>query len=390
MRIVITVEEFDPNKGYLEYYLARELTKLGHKVYVFTFGGCRISRVILKEGFEVIYIPYMLKISKSFHLPNFDGIAFVIKFLKKKRPHIIHCQPVNSPLSIILLFFKNVFGYKIVGSIATQLNVIFSPWNLAKKIFFCLSKIVTARYVEKRTEFFFAKTRDLAKILSRSYGVSQAKFHIIPLGTDPELFKFDQQARVSIRKKLGISKDDVVVIYSGKINYPKRLHILVEAIAPIIRENSKVKLLIVGKGDARYIKFLRKLSIDMGIIENVIFHPWVDRKTLNSFYSASDIGVWPGLSSISIVDAASSGLPLIIARYPVETYAVENGNGFMFEIDIVKELEKYLRMLIYDEKLRKTMGHKSRELVEHKLNWKTITLQYLHAYSEALNRVRVK
>jgi hypothetical protein len=34
MKIVNTIDNFDPNKGYLEYYLARELTKLGNKVYV--------------------------------------------------------------------------------------------------------------------------------------------------------------------------------------------------------------------------------------------------------------------------------------------------------------------------------------------------------------------
>ena len=118
----------------------------------------------------------------------------------------------------------------------------------------------------------------------------------------------------------------------------------------------------------------------------MIFHPWVNRKTLNSLYSASDIGVWPGLSSVSIVDAASSGLPLVIARYPVETYAIENGNGFAFEIDNVEELRRYLEILIYDDKLRKEMGRKSRELVENKLNWKSITTRYLKAYTLALTR----
>jgi len=382
MKVVIGCESFDPRLGYLEKYLAEELSKLGHEVFVITFSGCgRVSRLVLRDHLEVIYIPYTLKIAKSFHIPSFRGIVYIIRFLKEKKPHIVHCQPIGSPLSIVFLLFKNVFGYKVVGSIATQLNIIFSRWNLTKKILFYLSKVIIARYAEKRTEIFFAKTKGLVRILSRIYGVSQDKFRIIPLGTDPELFKFDRKARISVRKKLGISEDDIVVIYSGKINYPKRLHILIEAIAPIIRRNSKVKLLIVGKGDARYVRFLRKLATDMNIIKNVIFHPWVDRKILNSFYSASDIGVWPGLSSISIVDAASSGLPLIISRYPVETYAVENGNGFTFEIDNVKELRKYLEILICNDKLRKEMGRRSRELVERKLNWRTITIEYLKAYA---------
>jgi len=387
MKIIITVENFNPNSGYLESYLAEELSKLGHKVYIFTFGcGKKVSREMLRKGFEVIRIPYIATIADSFHIPRFNGIGYVIKFIKIKKPNVVHCQPLGSVLSLIFLLFKNIFGYKIVGSIASQLNLVFRPWNLMKKILFCLSKIVIANYAKRKTEIFFAKTNELAKILSRSYGVPKNKFRIIPLGADPELFKFDYNARIFLRKRLGLSENDVVVVYSGKIDSLKRLHVLIEALSPIIKRDRKVKLLIVGKGNTRYIELLKKFISDRNIADNIIFHPWVERTVLSSFYSASDISVWPGLSSTSIVDAASNGLPLIIARYPVETYTVENGNGFTFEINNVKELRKYLKILIYDDELRRNMGRKSRKLVEQKLNWKTITMQYLEAYTSTLPR----
>jgi glycosyltransferase involved in cell wall biosynthesis len=286
-------------------------------------------------------------------------------------------------LPLFFITLKRVFNFKIGGSILTQLNLIFSPWGLKEKVLFALSKIVISRYIAKKYEVIFAKTNELAKIISRSYDIPQSKFRIIPLGADPELFKFNSEARASIRKKLGVSEDDVIIVYSGKIDPSKRLHILIEALSPIMKRDRRVKLLIIGRGDAEYIELLKKLISDENIAENVIFHPWVDRTMLNSLYSASDIGVWPGLSSISIVEAASSGLPLIIARYPVEIYAVENGNGFTFKIDDVNELRKCLEILIYDEKLRREMGYKSRKLVEEKLNWKTITLKYLEAYMDA-------
>jgi len=384
MKIIITVENFDPESGYQESYLAKELPKLGHKVYVFTYGSNKkVLREKYKNDFEIIYIPYITIIADVFHIPKFNGIAYIIKFMKIERPNIIHCEPLGSPISLILILFKNIFGYKVVGSIATQLNIVFSPWNLTKKLLFCLSRIIIANYVKKKVEIFFAKTIELAKILSRSYDIPQNKFRIIPLGADPELFKFNSEARTIVRKKLGLSENDIILVYSGKINPSKRLHILIEALSPIMKRDRKVKLLIIGRGDTDYIKLLKKLISDENIAENVIFHPWVERTMLNSFYSASDIGVWPGLSSTSIVDAASSGLPLIIARYPVEIYAVENGNGFTFKIDDVNELRKCLEILIYDEKLRREMGYKSRKLVEEKLNWKTITLKYLEAYMNA-------
>jgi glycosyltransferase involved in cell wall biosynthesis len=386
MKIAIVVEEFDPNKRYLEYYLARELTKLGHRVYIFTFGWSKgPSRTMLKEGFEVVNVPHFAEIG-DYHVPNFRGVAIIFKFIKVEKLDIIHCQPLDSPLSLLFIAWKRLFKYKIVGSIMTQLNLVFSPWNIKKKILFSLSKIVVTEYVEKRSEIIFAKNRELTKLISRSYDVPQNKFRTIPLGADPELFKFDSESRILQRKKLGLSENDVVIVYSGKIDPSKSLDVFVGALAPIVIRNGKVKLLIIGKGELFYTKHLEKLISNLKITNNVIFHPWVNRTMLPSFYSASDIGVWPGLSSISIVDAASTGLPVVIARYPVETYAVENENGFTFEIGNAKELRECLEILVRDDKLRKEMGCRSRLLVEQKLNWRTITLQYLHAYTSVLNK----
>jgi len=101
--------------------------------------------------------------------------------------------------------------------------------------------------------------------------------------------------------------------------------------------------------------------------------------------SIGDIGVWPGGPSISIVEAASTGLPVVIQSSPVEIYSIEYRNGFTFGQGSVDELRKCLNTLITDARLRADMGRRSRLLVEEKLNWKKITLQYLEAYEEALN-----
>lgn len=60
------------------------------------------------------------------------------------------------------------------------------------------------------------------KVISRSYNLPTSKFRIIPLGTDPELFKFNAYARTLLRKELNLSERDVVVVYSGKIEFLKR------------------------------------------------------------------------------------------------------------------------------------------------------------------------
>lgn len=388
MKIVIAVEEFDPEKGYLEYYLAEELTKLGHKVYIFTFGwGKDTSRTMLNEGFEVVDVPHFAVVH-GYHMPSFNGVAHTLKFIKAEKPDMIHCQPLDSPLSLIFIACKSIFRYKIVGSIMTQLNLFFSPWGIKKRMLFSLSRIVVANYVEKRCETIFAKNSELSQILSTSYGVPLDKFRVIPLGSDPDIYKFNLDARGQLRKKLGISESDVVLVYSGKVDSSKGLDILIRALAPLVTKYDRIKLLIIGEGEMSFVESLKKLITEFKIEKNVIFHPWIDKTLLPSFYSASDIGVWPGLSSTSIVDAASTGLPLIISRCPVETFAIDNENGFAFEIGNVQELQRYLEILIRDEKLRKEMGRKSRLLVEQSLNWESITSKYMTAYKSTSGKLK--
>ena len=381
IKIVITVEDFDPNKGYLEYYLARELTKLGHKISVFTFGKInKISKVRMKESFEVIRLPYLALLNGQ-HIPTPVGIAYAIQFIRKEKPEIIHCQPLSSILSIVFISFRQLFGYKIVGSVFSQ-NPLLD--NTFKKLLFHLQKSMIKLYIKSRSEIIFVKSGNLMKAHEQLFSISRHKFHIIPLGADPNLFKYSDEARSRIRSLLGLSADNIVLVYSGRIIPSKRLDVLAKAIAPLIKQNEKIYLLIVGDSDSLHIKYIKQLIKNMGISKNVIFHPPVHRTRLPNLYSASDIAVWPGLSSISIVEAASVGLPIIMARSPVEIYAAEYENGFVFEPGNVNELREYLRILIYDEKTRKEMGYRSRLLVERRLNWRSIAIQYLDAYERTL------
>lgn len=382
MKIVIMVEEFDQNKGYLEYYLARELAKLGHEIFVFAFSKAKkISRVRMTEEFEVITFPYVALLNGQ-HIPTLVGLFSAIRFVKNEKPDIIHCQPLHSILPIVLISSRRLFGYKIVGTVFSQnpsLN------NQFKKLLFNLLKFAVKLYIKNGSDIIFVKSDEMMKAQRQLFSISPNKFRVIPLGADPCLFKFSREARGHIRSSLGLSDNNIIVIYSGRVIPSKRLDVLAKAIAPIVRENENTYLLIVGDGEPSYMKYLKKLVEDLKISKKIIFHPCVHRTKLPEFYSASDIAVWPGLSSISIVEAISVGLPVIIEDSPVEIYAIEYENGFAFEPGNVDELRDHLEKLVYDSKLRKNMSDKSRLLVKQKLSWRTIALQYLNAYKCTLH-----
>ena len=64
MKIMITVEDFDPDKGYLEYYLAKELADVNHEIVIVTYSLDKFFlRKKLDENFDVVYIPYIFRIN---------------------------------------------------------------------------------------------------------------------------------------------------------------------------------------------------------------------------------------------------------------------------------------------------------------------------------------
>lgn len=382
MRIIITVEDFDSDKGYLEYYLAKELARRDNEIIVVSYSSKKsFYRKRLEKNFEVVCIPYVIRIN-GIHFLSIRSVSYVINLIRKKRPEIIHCQPLFSPLSLLFITLSFFWDYKIVGSLISQLP---THWNnITKKVLFAFTKLSIALF-KNNIETVFVKTKELGEIISHSYNIANNKICIIPLGADENLFKFDQEARTLLRKEINLSETDIVIVYSGMIIPSKDLDILIKAVAPVIIKNNLVKLLIVGEGDPAHVYYLKLLADDLNISNNIIFHPWVHRTILPAFYSASDVGVWPGRSSISIIEAASTGLPLIITRYPVEIYSIEYGNGYAFKRGDINELRKYLEILIYNDKLRKEMGNRSRSLVEQKLNWKNIALLYLNRYYDVLN-----
>jgi len=203
------------------------------------------------------------------------------------------------------------------------------------------------------------------------------------------LFVPSLRNREIMRRDLGISNEEIVLIYTGKIFPEKDIDILIKSVSHVTRNFSKLKLLIVGNGAQEYLRYLKKLVELCGIQKNVIFHPTVDRNDLPKYFNAADFGVWPGSPSISIIEAMSAGLPVVIAGYPNprdDAYDTTNllkyRNGLSFSRGSVSQLTSCIEKLMCDVNLRKEMGRRSRKYVEKELDWRMIASRYLELYED--------
>ncbi|NAZ25417.1 MAG: glycosyltransferase [Thermofilum sp.] len=379
MKILIVVENFDPSRGYLEYYLFKELIKLKIKTIIITFGHYKRFLRINKKDYKIVYLPSLLSFN-SYHFPNLIALIHLLKIIKEESPQIIHCQPLFSPTCVYLLAMKKVFKYKCVGSLITGE---FHLKSITTLIFFKLV-IWVISLVKSNIDHFFAINSYVKNYISQTFGISSNKITIIPLGVDTELFRFDECKRIQIRQRLGIQLDDKIVCYSGRILPEKKLESLIMAIAPIVKNDPKVKLLVIGDDNPKYLKFLKQLIIENQLESNVIFHPTVHRTQLPSFYSACDIAVWPAAPTISILEAASMGIPVISGSGFFYKHLAEMGAIYLIKRGDWLTLSLLIYNLLKNDDLRKRMRVILRNLMIENFDWRNIAKEYFKIYWDIL------
>lgn len=124
------------------------------------------------------------------------------------------------------------------------------------------------------------------------------------------------------RAQLGLSKDDFVIVFSGRLKKEKGILQLIQAIKQV-KESVKLKLLIIGASaygkDKEPTKYIRQLEEESEPIKDkVIFTGFINYDQMPSYLKMADIAVVPSMweepFGLTVVEALAAGLPLITTR----------------------------------------------------------------------------
>lgn len=124
------------------------------------------------------------------------------------------------------------------------------------------------------------------------------------------------------RNLQGLSEEDFIIVYIGRLKKEKGILQLIQAIKQT-QEISNLKLLIIGASaygkDKQPTKFIRQLEEESKPIKDkVIFTGFIDYHQVPSYLKMADIAVVPSMweepFGLTIVEAMAAGLPLITTR----------------------------------------------------------------------------
>ena len=220
-------------------------------------------------------------------------------------------------------------------------------------------------------------TEDSVKFLLKS-GAEPSDVRMIPLAVDEQFFAFNKSDRKEIRARLGLADKDFLIVTTGKIEEYKGIHLVIEAIATLRKED--INLLIVGNVGKEYGLTLRKISDNANLNNNIFYHGYADHAELVKLFCACDIAVYPKSISISHIEAMSVGLPIIVSEQDAVRHRIEYGNGFTVAEDNVVDLASKIETLYFNRDLRKEMGRNSRKLVEEKLGAAIMNRRFMELF----------
>ena len=187
-------------------------------------------------------------------------------------------------------------------------------------------------------------------------------------GIDLQAFSPNTKESIS-RKEIGISDDDFVMVFSGRITPEKGVSELIEAIKQL-QTIGNLKLLIIGSpfyGDtANEDDFVRSLKRQAEPIKDrIIFTGFIPYKKIPEYLKISDIAVIPSLwddpCPNTVLEAQAMGLPIITTRRGGIPEEVTEKNAIMLATDeqFVNNLTKAIHRLYSNPELRKEMSEAS-------------------------------
>lgn len=369
MRVVLVLPWFSENMGYLgntlPKYLAREgaemhviVSDLPHNYqiseYTSVYGAARgLSPLRAGEVREVD--GYTLHVMRHATIVGQVRIPGLSRALREINPDVVQVLVPFGVIALEVAFGKATQRYKMfTGSHRSASTFPLAQGNRGKqrleRLKCFLTRGLQGRLISMATEKCYAVTRDCAEIATTFFGVEGSKVEVMHLCTEVERFhpavtSHDMEQRRSIREKLGFKPHEIVCIYTGKLTLEKNALILAEAVAELRADGRPYRALVIGNGPQRD---------RIAAVDGCVVLPFSPYSELPPFYRCADIGVWPTNESTSMLDAAASGLPLVVSDGIAYRDHVD-GNGLVVRMNDRVDLQRVL-LALSDGELRSQLG----------------------------------
>lgn len=318
-------------RTYLNHKRRHILDKTSHR-HLLIIPGSRDEVEVAEQGRAITITVGSPKVpgSPQYRLLLRNGA--VREALARYGPDLIECQDAYNLPWAAIGHARRYPGTALVAAYCTDFPTVyagrpFSRWlgstagNAAARICYAYCARL---YRQFDTVFAMSENGGAAKL--RSLGVTEVD--VVPLGV--ELGQFSPAKRdPSLRWRLGLTDDQPLLVYAGRLDAEKRPQVVVEAFRRL-PQSLGAALLLLGDGPLR--------DQFAGREDERIFAPGYcdDRSDLAAWLASADLyvsGMADETFGISIIEAQASGLPVVGVAAGAMVDRVPDGLGLVGEVD---------------------------------------------------------
>lgn len=209
-------------------------------------------------------------------------------------------------------------------------------------------------------------------------GVPAEKTILFPNWVDTEVI-YPLDTPNSFRQRLGLSKDDLVVLYSGNMGVKQGLEVVIDA-ARLLRSQTDIHFVLCGDGPFR--DTLQKKTSDY---PNAHFLPLQPVERLNELLNMADIHLLPQKSGASDLVMPSKLLGMMASGKPViagceegsQLQAILKSTGIPVASEDANSISASILQLRSDPGLRIRLGNRGRSYVIENYSKKVVVDHFI-------------
>jgi glycosyltransferase involved in cell wall biosynthesis len=203
------------------------------------------------------------------------------------------------------------------------------------------------------------------------------RLHVWPQGVDTERFHPGKRSERWRAKLTGGNPNDPLLLYVGRLGREKGIGTMTD----VLRALPGTRLALVGDGPAR-----RELEFEFSGLP-AVFSGTRRGEELAAAYASADAFTFPSTTEtlgMAMLEALSSGLPVVAARAGASHEVVEEGvNGLLYEPGDRGSLVDTVRRVLEDQDFRARLKKGARAAAETR-DWRAATLALRGFYEKAL------
>lgn len=349
--------------------LEREMKKRGHEVYVFAPSKSISTPNQDQNLYMLKSMPLIVAKEYKFRLAAFYSRE-VAKKIKELDLDIIHTHSEFS-LGLFGKIISRKFKIPFIHTYHTMwedyihyLIPVKGTRNIYPKRF---ARTFSKNFITK-AECIIAPSKKTEKYLRYKCKIKNKPIYIVPTGIDIEPFKkenYSNEERLKLRESLGISKDDKIILFLGRVAEEKSIDKILNAMPLIFKNMPNAKFLIVGEGPSK--KQLMEQAKKLQIMDKVIFTGKVDWDEVPKYYNISDIFVNASLTEtqgLTFIEAMAAGIPVVAKYAPnLSEFIINNYNGILVKKD--SDFAKTIISVLTNEKLQKKLSTNGLEVAQN-------------------------